>query len=135
MIKIVEGFLLKEVNYLKDLDRFDKVMAFSMARVENIRVEAMADEACLSFRQFERKCRERMGMSPKLFIKLVRFSRAYRLHELNPQLNWTTIAQLNGYFDQAHLIRDFKQFTGVSPGFLKEELALAPLRLQGHFPF
>lgn len=135
MIKTGEGFLLKKVNSLKNPDRFDKVFAFSMAKAENLSVESMADRACLSFRQFERKCRERIGISPRVFIRLVRFSRAYRLHEQNPQLSWTSIAHVNGYFDQAHLIRDFKQFTGVSPGFLKEELTHTPLRLQGHFTF
>ena len=60
----------------------------------------------------------------------MRFSRAYRLRESNDLINWTQIAYSTGYFDQMHLIRDFKQFTGVNPMAIEAALRAAPLRLQ-----
>jgi AraC-like DNA-binding protein len=65
-----------------------------------------------------------------LFARLVRFSKAYRLRESTPQMSWTRISYESGYFDQMHLIRDFKQFAGVTPSTLVQELKETPYRLQ-----
>jgi AraC-like DNA-binding protein len=96
----------------------------------NLPVEQMASLACLSLRQFERICKERIGLPPKLFARVVRFSKAYRLRENHQDVSWTHIAYESGYFDQMHLIRDFKQFAGVAPGIIQKELEQTPIRLQ-----
>jgi AraC-like DNA-binding protein len=126
----VEGFLLRKVSSLRRALPFDKAMLELMRTNGAVPMEQMASLACLSLRQFERVSRERIGMPPKLFARLIRFSRAYRLRENNPDLSWTHIAHGCGYFDQMHLIRDFKQFAGVLPSILEKELEQAPLRLQ-----
>jgi AraC-like DNA-binding protein len=126
----VEDFLLRKVSGLRRALPFDKAMLELMRTNGTVPMEQMASLACLSLRQFERVSRERIGMPPKLFARLIRFSRAYRLRENNPDLSWTHIAHGCGYFDQMHLIRDFKQFAGVLPSMLEKELEQAPLRLQ-----
>ena len=73
-----------------------------------------------------------MGYSPKLFSRLIRFSKAYRLKENQPQLTWTNVAHASGYFDQMHMIKDFKEFAGVLPGTLSRQIDLAPALLQQH---
>ncbi|MFD2515928.1 helix-turn-helix domain-containing protein [Pontibacter locisalis] len=135
MKNIVETFLLIKAMQGKVKEKFDDLMAVLMRQEAILRVEEVADEACMSFRQLERKFKERLGMPPKLFLKLIRFSKAYRMHESQPALRWTDIAHINGYFDQAHLIRDFRQFTGVAPRAIETELAQTPLRLQAHYLF
>jgi AraC-like DNA-binding protein len=45
-------------------------------------------------------------------------------------MNWTQIAYECGYFDQMHLIRDFKEFAGLAPGVIEKELEAAPIRMQ-----
>ena len=52
-------------------------------------------------------------MAPKLLARILRFQRAVGLME--QPLGWAEIALACGYYDQAHLIRDFKQFAGSSP--------------------
>jgi len=52
------------------------------------------------------------------------------LHENNPEISWTSIAYECGYFDQMHLIRDFKEFAGVAPGVIEKELSHIPIRMQ-----
>lgn len=52
---------------------------------------------------------------------MVRFSFAYKYKEKYPNMNWISIAHQCGYFDQMHLIRDFKAFAGFTPGMLKEK--------------
>jgi AraC-like DNA-binding protein len=47
--------------------------------------------------------------------RLLRFRRAFRLLDQAAPGTWARVAAHAGYFDQAHLIRDFRQFAGTSP--------------------
>jgi AraC-like DNA-binding protein len=78
-------------------------------------VDAIARAANLSPRQFQRRCLEATGLSPKHLCRILRFRRASELAARTPGLKWSLIAIDAGYFDQAHLIRDFREFTGRSP--------------------
>jgi AraC-like DNA-binding protein len=127
---VIEKFLLQKVKSIKTALPFDKAMLELLHKNGNVPIEKIASLACLSLRQFERVCKERVGFSPKLFSRLIRFSSAYRMRENFPLLSWTSIAYDCGYFDQMHLIRDFKEFTGVAPGVIQKELNDIPVRLQ-----
>jgi transcriptional regulator GlxA family with amidase domain len=127
---LVEQFLLRKVRALKSALPFDRAMQELVRLHGNIPIEQVASLACLSLRQFERVSKERIGVSPKFFARLTRFSKAYRLREAFPEWSWTGIAYECGYFDQMHLIRDFKQFAGVAPRLIEKQLELAPVRLQ-----
>lgn len=128
--EVIEKFLLTKVKMLKRALPFDSAMLELLRLSGNIPIEKIASLACLSLRQFERVSKERIGLPPKVFARLVRFSKAYRLHENFPQLSWTNIAYECGYFDQAHLIREFKEFAGVAPGIIEKELEAMPVRMQ-----
>lgn len=127
---VIESFLMKKANVLKKALPFDKAMLELMQTSGNMPIEKVASLACLSIRQFERVSKERLGVPPKFFARLIRFSKAYRMRENFPQLSWTSIAYSCGYFDQMHLIRDFKQFACVAPGIIEQELKNSPVRLQ-----
>lgn len=127
---IIEKFLLQKVKTLKKALPFDQALLELLKANGNISVDQVASRACLSVRQFERVSKDRIGMSPKFFSRLIRFSKAYRMRENSAQLNWTSIAHECGYFDQMHFIRDFKEFAGVAPGILERELQHLPVRLQ-----
>ena len=126
----IELFLLKKVSSLKRALPFDKAMLVLMRTSGNMPIEKVASMACLSIRQFERVSKERIGIPPKFFARLIRFSKAYRMRENFPQMSWTSIAHNCGYFDQMHLIRDFRQFACVPPGIIERDLEKAPVRLQ-----
>lgn len=127
-----------EVHFLKKLSQIKPACSFDFAVKElvmsggNASIEKIAALSCLSLRQFERKCDERIGIPPKLFARLVRFSNAFMMKEKKPQLNWTKITYQCGYFDQMHLIRDFKEFTGEIPTNVEQEFKHAPLLLQAN---
>lgn len=127
---VVEQFLLLKANDIKPVLPFDLAMLQLVKQKGNIPIEQVASIACLSLRQFERVSKERIGISPKLFARLTRFSMAYRLRENSSHLSWTQIAHECGYFDQMHFIRDFKQFAGVTPGIIEKELERIPVRMQ-----
>ena len=69
-------------------------------------------------------------MSPKMFARLTRFSKAYRLRERDVALTWTDIAYRCGYYDQMHFIKDFKFFAGVTPSIMEDTLHNTSVRLQ-----
>ena len=73
----------------------------------------VADQAGMSARQFRRRCREEAGLGPKHLARILRFRRACRLADQGE--SWLRVAMEAGYFDQAHLIRDFREFTGTTP--------------------
>lgn len=127
---IVEMFLLRRLDRAHEALPFDKAMQILLENNGNLRINELAAIACLSLRQFERKCGERIGMPPKTFAKITRFSKAYRLREAKPNLSWTAIAHSSGYHDQMHFIRDFKEFTGVVPTIINAELDNTPLKMQ-----
>ena len=69
-------------------------------------------------------------MPPKLFMRLVRFSKAWVMREKNQDISWLSIAHACHYADQMHMIRDFKDFAGVTPSLLQADLEKSNLRLQ-----
>jgi AraC-like DNA-binding protein len=87
-----------------------------------IKMDDLASHAFLSARQFHRRFTNHIGLSPKFFSRQVRFAKAWLLREVDPSLPWISIAHECGYFDQMHLIRDFKEFTGASPMVIADEL-------------
>ncbi|AEM71544.1 transcriptional regulator, AraC family [Allomuricauda ruestringensis DSM 13258] len=77
------------------------------------RINELAQEFCLSEKQFKRRFKASTGFNPKLFNRIVRFESVIKT---NPDwTNLTEAAYNNGYFDQSHLNHDFKTFTGFSP--------------------
>jgi AraC-like DNA-binding protein len=132
---IVEKFLIKKVAGLKEVLPLDSALRILMAHNGNMSIEKTDRFSCLSLKQFERKCRERLGMNPKMYARILKFSKAYRLHETCPQLNWTQIAYEAGYYDQMHMIRDFKVFAGVNPSVIELQLQSTPLRMQKDLPY
>jgi len=88
-------------------------------------VSAVADELGVSERHLRRLFRESTGMSPKTFAKLTRFRHALGAARERHQPGWATIAAAAGYYDQAHLIGEFRAIAGVTPRALLDELRAA----------
>jgi len=133
--QIVEDFLLSKIKNLKPLLPFDVAMKLMLSQHGNLSIEKLAALSCQSLKQFERVCKERIGMNPKMYSRILRFSKAYRLHETMPGLSWTNIAHEAGYYDQMHMIKDFRVFAGVNPTVIEKELHATPLRMQQHLSY
>jgi AraC-like DNA-binding protein len=89
-------------------------------------VNAVASDLGVSARHLRRVFRETVGVSPKAFAKLARFNRALRAAREDARRNWANIAADAGYYDQAHLIAEFRSISGVTPQALLGELRAAP---------
>ena len=92
-------------------------------------ISGLVDKACMSNRQFERAFKDRMGVSPKFYSRLVRFGKAWLLKEKQTSITWSEVAHHCQYFDQMHLIRDFKAFTNVNPRMISDAFERQPFVL------
>lgn len=96
------------------------------SRLTHASVNDVAVELGVSERHLRRIFREAVGVSPKAFAKLTRFHRALHAARDGGHAGWASIATESGYYDQAHLIADFRAIAGVTPQALLGELQLAP---------
>lgn len=132
MIEIVENYLLDRSKKVKiEAHPLDKIGNILLSNPNRFSLDYLADQACLSPRQFERKFTERMGVSPKLYSRISRFYQAFSFKEANPTTDWLTTALNFGYHDYQHLSKDFKQFGNVTPNILLDEYALRVEKLLG----
>lgn len=132
MISHIEAYLLKKMDSLAQrtlpLQPIDKVILAIKETNHLLSLDWLADQACLSSRQLERKFQERLGMSPKFYARIARFDRAFKLKLQQPHLDWLDVAYACGYFDYSHLMRDFRQFAEVSPTRLMTQDTASPDR-------
>lgn len=98
----------------------DPVVGFAVNEIcrnpASVAVNDIADRAGLSRRRFVDVFREQVGMPPKIFGRVRRFQSVVQRVGKAPFVDWSETALACGYFDQAHLIRDFKEFCGMTPG-------------------
>lgn len=78
----------------------------------------------VSSRQLERRFKARVGLSPKRFARIQRFQNVFQTIG-EDGAGWVDAAIACGYYDQAHLIRDFRDFSGEAPSVLLAEGELA----------
>jgi AraC-like DNA-binding protein len=69
----------------------------------------------LSPKRFIQLFEEAVGLTPKLYCRVLRFQNVLGLIEEGQRVSWTDLALSCGYFDQAHFIHDFQGFSGLSP--------------------
>jgi AraC-like DNA-binding protein len=69
----------------------------------------------LSQRRFIQVFKAEVGMTPKLFSRIQRFQQTRTFIQHNPSIKWADLAVDFGYFDQSHLIREFLEFSGLTP--------------------
>jgi AraC-like DNA-binding protein len=85
------------------------------------RPEGIARTLGMSRRQLGRLFQERIGLAPKSLGRLGRFQRVLRALDSNQRVSLAGVATRAGYFDQAHMSRDFRLFAGTTPGgYLRE---------------
>jgi methylphosphotriester-DNA--protein-cysteine methyltransferase len=129
-IKIIEKFLL---DTLKDKTTIDKIVKMTVDSLLSTNgsatIGSILKEDLSKRRQLERNFIKQIGVSPKQLGKVIRLQTALKMLLNKKSGNLTNIAYESDYFDQAHFIKDFKEFTGVNPkAFLgSENMALSTL--------
>jgi Transcriptional regulator containing an amidase domain and an AraC-type DNA-binding HTH domain len=81
-------------------------------------IQTLAQTACLGYKQFQRIFDENIGLHPKEFLQVNRFSKASHALQTHPTITLDDLANAYGYYDKSHLIKDFKKLAGYSPSQL-----------------
>ena len=95
----------------------ERAIAFLERAGGSAGVDDIARTAGLSSRQFRRICQEKTGFTPKFLARILRFRGAAA--SLGSAMSAVDLALDSGYYDQAHLIRDFREFAGRTPGMFR----------------
>ncbi|WP_395845312.1 helix-turn-helix domain-containing protein [Cystobacter fuscus] len=87
--------------------------AIRLLEGDEVRVERVAEQLGVTARHLRRAFTESVGIGPKDFARSVRLRRAMQLAATSKE--WGRIALEAGYYDQAHLIGDFRELVGFTP--------------------
>jgi AraC-like DNA-binding protein len=120
-IRAIEEYLLPFAARARSRTLIMRTAQYMLRCKGAVRVDEIAFHAALSIRQFERRFAEEVGMAPKLFAKTARFQSALDAKRLSPTRSWLTVAHELGYFDQMHMIRDFRRLGSSAPNGVLEQ--------------
>lgn len=129
-IAIIEDFLLRKLNAKTTIDKIVKTTIDALLATNgSAPINHILKTDLSKRRQLERKFSKQIGISPKQLAKVIRLQSALKMLLNKSTENLSKIAYQNEYYDQAHFIKDFKEFTGTSPKeFLgNENMALSSL--------
>ena len=115
-VQLADAYLLKRLYSAENKRPYVQMAADLIRRQKgDVSVENLSDEVCISTRQLEREFKNKMGLSPKTYMRIARLNTVLQLINQQPSLTLAQLSYLGGYADQAHFIRDFKQITGELP--------------------
>lgn len=128
-ISVIENFLTKKLAAEKSTDRAtETIVEKILVNSGMISVSGIAKEVGISQRQLERHFQQKVGVSPKFYCRIIRLQKILNAVRQEDSANLSNLALAFGYYDQAHFIHEFKEFSGKSPGaFLQDENRMAEL--------
>ncbi|MBO3697168.1 AraC family transcriptional regulator [Roseivirga sp. E12] len=114
-IAVIEAFLLKKLNQNTTIQNIVKTTVDTLVSTNgSASITQIMNGDLSKRRQLERYFKKEIGISPKQLGRVLRLQTALNLL-LNSDKNLTSIAYESEYFDQTHFIKDFKEFTGITP--------------------
>lgn len=119
-IKVVETFLEEQFKEKEEDRLVVKAVTLIYGSKGSMRIKELLQQLHISQSAFEKRFRKLVGATPKKFASIVRFNTV--LQDLGQEKSLTEICYDNNFFDQAHFIKDFKQYTGDSPENFKRFL-------------
>lgn len=129
-IDIIENFFLERLNNKSTIDSIVKTTVDALLSTNgNAPIKTILRGDLSKRRQLERRFAKQIGVSPKQLGKVIRLQTALKMLLAQKTESLTNIAYESEYYDQAHFIKDFKEFTGINPKeFLgNENMALSSL--------
>lgn len=124
-IKILENYLLQQLK--KNETRLKKVSTILNLSQElysnhqSLDLSSLSEHSGLSERYIQKLYLSNIGISPGALTSVTRFNKSLQL-VLNTTESLTTIAYDCGYYDQAHFIKEFRKFTGITPSACRQSL-------------
>jgi AraC-like DNA-binding protein len=120
-VSIIEPFLLNLLSKNSPhKDYADYAVDLITTHAGNIGIQSIAKGLRISDRHLNRIFTEKVGINPKLYARLVRFSYVYKWLEKYPDKSCQDAIFRLGYYDQSHLIKDFVEFSGHPPSHYQQ---------------
>jgi len=119
MFLLTEKFLLQQAGDSLCADTQSKCVEFGVTHITNqpniLVFQQFSSKIGYSQKHFIDLFKKQVGISPKRYLKIMRFQKALSEIEANKAIDWSRIAMESGFYDQAHFIGDFKNFSGFTP--------------------
>jgi AraC-like DNA-binding protein len=115
-VQAAERWLGERLGGVRPYDEIDHAARLLRRSRGTLDLDQLAVATGLGRRQLQRRFIAQVGVTPKLYARIVRFDALLTERDAHPGRHWTKLAQDFGYFDQAHLQRDFHAFAGTAPG-------------------
>lgn len=115
-VGFIENFLLKRIYQFEEYNHKRLTAVIKSINCGQSDILELAQTACLGYKQFKRIFAEHAGVNPKDFLRIFRFQKASRILQVWPQTTLIQLAEECGYSDKSHLIKEFKGFSGYTPG-------------------
>ncbi len=128
-IKIVENFLLQQLQQQTTIDRIIQSTLEAILEFNGHEpVDRIAEKINTHRRKLERKFSTGVGLSPKYLSRIVRLQFVLKKLLNENYTSLTDLAYQGGFYDQAHFIKEFKEFTGQTPkAFFKGNLKMSSI--------
>ncbi|HZS53310.1 MAG TPA: helix-turn-helix domain-containing protein [Bryobacteraceae bacterium] len=111
---------------LQPLSRLQTGIAYLAMNGGRVRLGDITRATGLGVRQLRRRCIEETGLSPKHLARVGRFRDVCSRIATDESANWADLACESGYYDQAHLINEFREFSGLTPAAYRHEIHRRP---------
>jgi AraC-like DNA-binding protein len=109
-------------------------VSFAVRRMQTdpaaARVATLQAETGYGARRFNTLFKNDIGLAPKLFSRIVRMRALVENIARGTRVDWADLAAQCGYYDQAHLTHDFREFTGVTPTAYRPVSPQSPLHME-----
>ncbi|QDT27318.1 transcriptional activator FtrA [Gimesia panareensis] len=106
------------LNRLTELPRNYRAILYAAGLIRtspSVSVKSVSESLGFSNQRLIRQFQNAVGLSPKLYCRIQRFQSVLDQIVSSEPISWVNVALDNGYYDQSHLIHDFREFTGVTP--------------------
>ncbi len=111
----IERYLLNRIYLFEEYNMKRLSAVMSSIHLGETDLMGLAREACLGYKQFKRIFKDYVGLNPKDFIRINRFSKALNLLQTSTEINLNEISDKCGYYDKSHLIKEMKSLSGYIP--------------------
>lgn len=114
--RLAEAFLLAKFRSKLEINPCVEFAVREIAEnADAVSIARMNQKIGYSHKHFVDMFRRQIGVTPKAFARIMRFQKAVRSIDADPQIDWRRAALDCGYYDQSHFIHDFKHFSGFTP--------------------
>jgi AraC-like DNA-binding protein len=110
--EILEAWLLERLARAKSTR---SAAAHAIGLLERMNVAEVGRQMGLAPKRLIRAFRDEVGLTPKRFCRIRRFERLLEAIDGQCEIDWARVGTWHGYYDQAHLVHEFRGFSGYSP--------------------